>query len=112
MIQARPCDSETKGVVERANGYLETSFLPGRTFTSATDFNTQMQHWLTGANVRIHRTTRKKLAEELLIDRQSMAPLPPIAPVTGTSVTTRLGRGYYVQIAGSVYRSTRRSSVG
>lgn len=103
MIQARPYDPETKGVVERANGYLETSFLPGRTFTSAADFNTQMQHWLTGANTRIHRTTRKKPAQELLIDRQSMAPLPPIAPVTGTSITTRLGRDYYVQIAGSVY---------
>jgi hypothetical protein len=75
----------------------------GRTFTSAADFNTQMQQWLTGANTRIHRTTRKKPAEELLIDRQSMAPLPPIAPGTGTSITTRLGRDHYVQIAGSVY---------
>lgn len=30
LIQARPYDPETKGVVERANGYLGTSFLPGR----------------------------------------------------------------------------------
>jgi hypothetical protein len=27
-------DPEAKGIVERANGYLETSFLPGRTFAS------------------------------------------------------------------------------
>jgi hypothetical protein len=31
LIQARPYDPETKGVVERTNGYLGTSFLPGRT---------------------------------------------------------------------------------
>ena len=31
--QCRPRDPEAKGLVERANGYLETSFLPGRTFT-------------------------------------------------------------------------------
>jgi len=27
-------------IVERANGYLETSFLPGRSFTSPADFDT------------------------------------------------------------------------
>ena len=29
VIQCRPRDPEAKGLVERANGYLETSFLPG-----------------------------------------------------------------------------------
>ncbi|MER7003029.1 IS21 family transposase, partial [Dactylosporangium sp. NPDC000555] len=29
----RPRDPESKGLVERANGFLETSFLPGRHFT-------------------------------------------------------------------------------
>jgi transposase len=103
MIQARPYDPETKGVVERANGYLETSFLPGRTFTSPADFNTQVQQWLMLANARVHRTTKKRPAEELLIDRRAMAALPPIVPATGTCTATRLGRDYYVQIAGSVY---------
>jgi hypothetical protein len=32
VVQLPPCDPESKGIVERANGYLETSFLPGRTF--------------------------------------------------------------------------------
>ena len=39
-------DPEAKGLVERANGYLETSFLPGRTFTSPADFNAQLAGWL------------------------------------------------------------------
>lgn len=54
LIQARPYDPETKGVVERANGYLDTSFLPGRTFASPEDFNAQLHDWLGSyANRRI-----------------------------------------------------------
>jgi transposase len=30
VIQCRAGDPEAKGLVERFNGYLETSFLPGR----------------------------------------------------------------------------------
>jgi hypothetical protein len=58
LIQARPYDPETKGLVERANGYLETSFLPGRSFVSAADFNNQLLDWLTAiANRRTHAIT-------------------------------------------------------
>lgn len=32
-------DPEAKGIVERNNGYYETSFLPGRSFDSVADFN-------------------------------------------------------------------------
>ena len=39
VIVCRPADPEAKGLVERANDYLETSFLPGRTFASPADFN-------------------------------------------------------------------------
>ncbi|AQW48279.1 transposase [Streptomyces hygroscopicus] len=56
IIQCRPGDPEAKGLVERANGYLETSFLPGRVFASPTDFNIQLADWLARANRRIHRT--------------------------------------------------------
>lgn len=104
LIQARPYDPETKGVVERANGYLGTSFLPGRSFTSPADFNTQLADWVASvANVRHHATTRLVPAEALIADRTAMAALPPIAPTTGTTVSTRLGRDYYVAIASSAY---------
>lgn len=101
LIQARPYDPETKGVVERANGYLDTSFLPGRTFTSPTDFNAQLQDWLTTyANRRIHAGTRLIPADALVADRAAMATLPP---VTGTTTTTRLGRDYYLSFGGNAY---------
>jgi transposase len=38
-VLCRLRDPEAKGLVERANGYLETSFLPGRVFASREDFN-------------------------------------------------------------------------
>jgi transposase len=104
LIQARPYDPETKGVVERANGYLGTSFLPGRTFCSPADFNTQLADWLAAvANVRRHATTRLIPAEALIADRAAMATLPPVAPTTGTTVSTRLGRDYYVALTSSAY---------
>ena len=51
-------DPEAKGVVERTNGYLETSFLPGRRFVDVADFNRQLTTWLRRANNRIHATTK------------------------------------------------------
>ncbi|MHA0289938.1 IS21 family transposase [Mycobacterium sp. C3-094] len=104
LIQARPYDPETKGVVERANGYLGRSFLPGRTFCSPADFNAQLVDWLSVvANVRRHATTRLIPSEALITDRVAMATLPPVAPATGTTVSSRLGRDYYVAIAASAY---------
>ena len=49
-----PNDPEAKGLVERANSYLETSFLPGRSFEDVADFNRQLTGWLRRANQRIH----------------------------------------------------------
>ena len=40
--QLKAYDPESKGGVERINGYFETSFLPGRDFASPGDFNTQL----------------------------------------------------------------------
>ena len=40
-------------MVERANGFLETSFMPGRSFASPGDYNTQLAGWLPRANARI-----------------------------------------------------------
>lgn len=104
LIQTRPYDPETKGLVERVNGYLETSFLPGRTFVSAADFNAQMRTWLASlANRRVHATTGLVPADALVADRVAMAALPPMAPAVGTTVTTRLGRDYYVSSGGNAY---------
>ena len=38
LVLLPPRDPESKGVVERRNGWFETSFMPGRTFASPADF--------------------------------------------------------------------------
>jgi hypothetical protein len=60
--------------------------------------------WLiTIANRRIHATTGLIPADALAKDRAAMAALPPVAPATGTTITTRLGRDYYVSLGGNAY---------
>ena len=61
-VLCQRADPEAKGLVERANGYLETSFLPGRRFEDVADFNRQLAGWLTNANNRIHRMTKVRPA--------------------------------------------------
>ncbi len=97
-------DPEFKGMVERRNGYFETSFLPGRTFCSPHDFNAQLDAWLTGrANVRRMRVIRARPVDLFDADRAAMVPLPPVAPATGLTHRVRLGRDYYVRIASNDY---------
>jgi transposase len=55
ILVCDPGDPEAKGLVERANGYLETSFLPGRSFISPADFNAQLADWLVLVNQRRRR---------------------------------------------------------
>jgi len=101
--QCRPRDPEAKGLVERANGYLETSFLPGRTFTGPGDFNTQLSDWLTRANARHHRTLGTRPVDRWAADLAAMLSLPPVAPRTGWQATVRLPRDHYVRIDSNDY---------
>ncbi|WP_145982859.1 IS21 family transposase [Pseudonocardia sp. EC080625-04] len=97
-------DPEFKGVVERGNGYLETSFLPGRRFTGPHDFNAQLADWLTRrANTRRVRSVRARPVDLLEVDYAAMLPLPPMDPPTGLSTRVWLGRDYYVRVDTSDY---------
>jgi transposase len=95
---APPRDPEYKGMVERSNGYLETSFLPGRQFASPADFNQQLAEWLDRANSRTVRSIRGRPVDLLETDYLSMIPLPPVEPPIGLSQRVRLGRDYYVRV--------------
>jgi hypothetical protein len=103
LVRLRPRDPESKGIVERRNGFFETSFMPGRDFTSPADFNAQFADWLTRANSRVVRTTKARPVDLLEADRAAMLPLPPVAPTVGWSNRIRLGRDYYVRVDASDY---------
>jgi len=103
---ARLClraDPETKGIIERNNGYLETSFLPGRHFEDVADFNRQLTAWLVKDNHRIHATTKVRPAEAACEDRGAMLPFPPVLPDTSWRFSTRLPRDHYVRVATNDY---------
>ncbi len=108
VIQCRPADPEAKGLVERANGYLETSFLPGRSFVSPADFNAQLAAWLGLVNTRPRRALGCAPTERIAADLERMLTLPPVAPATGWRCSTRLARDHYVRLDGNDYPSTRR----
>lgn len=93
-----PADPEAKGLVERANGYLETSFLPGRHFEDVADFNRQLTGWLRRANQRVHGTTRVRPAEAIFEDRGAMMSFPPVLPDPSWRFMTRLPRDHYVRV--------------
>jgi transposase len=111
IYQTAPRDPEAKGVVERANGFLETSFMPGRSFTGPGDYNTQLAGWLPRANSRLLRRTGQQPDVRIIDDRAAMGMLPPLAPAVGTHHRVRLGRDYYVRIAGNDY-SVNPSVIG
>ena len=111
VVICRPGDPEAKGLVERANGYLETSFLPGRRFANPADFNAQLGAWLRRANQRVHRVLRVRPAERIADDRAAMMSLPPVLPEPALRFSVRLGRDHYVRVGTCDY-SVHPSAIG
>jgi hypothetical protein len=103
LQRLRPYDPESKGIVERRNGFFETSFMPGRVFASPGDFNTQLSDWLAKANARVVRTIKARPVDLLDTDKAAMLPLPPVAPALGWINRIRLGRDYYVRVDSNDY---------
>ncbi len=98
-------------LVERANGYLETSFLPGRVFTSPADSNAQLARWLEQANRRWHRRLEARPADRWDADLAKMVPLPPVSPPAWWRSQVRTGRDHYVR-AGTCDYSVHPQAIG
>ena len=111
VIVCRPADPEAKGLIERSHDYLERSFLPGRTFASPADFNTQMTDWLAVANTRTRRVLGCAPADRITADRAAMLALPPVAPAVGWCSSLRLPRDHYIRLDSNDY-SVHPSAVG
>lgn len=109
--QLKAYDPESKGGVERMNGYFETSFLPGRDFESPADFNTQMADWLPRANSRTVRALKARPVDLLDVDKTAMLTLPPLAPPVGLRFRIRLPRDYYVRVLANDY-SVHPAAIG
>lgn len=99
-----PRKPTSKGAVERANGYLETSFLPLRSFSSLLDLQAQHDEWAGAvAWKRNHRRvgTRPEVAHRTECD--ALHALPGIWPDTSAKTTVRASRDCFVRVAGADY---------
>jgi transposase len=99
-----PHDPQSKGVVERLQGYMETSFEPGRSFANELDFQEQLDRWFDGrANVRFHRTLRCRPADRLVEELTVMRPLPDQLPDVDRRLVIRVPPDPYVRVDGNDY---------
>jgi transposase len=97
-------DPQSKGVVERLQGYLETSFEPGRSFANDLDFQEQLDQWFSErANVRFHRTLRCRPADRLVEEVTVMRPLPEWMPDVDRRLVTRIAPDPYVRVDSNDY---------
>ena len=93
-----PADPEAKGCVERLQGFLETSFEPGRSFLGELDFQERLDRWFCErANVRFHRTLRCRPADRLAEELGLMRPLPEQPPDCDRRFVTRVPPDPYVR---------------
>jgi transposase len=103
VVVCRPADPEAKGIIKRAHDYLERSFLPGRTFASPAEFNTQLTDWLGVVNTRPRQALGCAPADRIAADRAGMLTLPPVAPASGWRASKRLARDHYIRLDGNDY---------
>jgi transposase len=99
-----PADPQAKGLVERLQGYIETSFEPGRAFANQLDFQDQLDRWFDErANRRLHRTLRRRPVDLLAEERQQMRPLPERAPDTERRWMLRVPPDPHVRVDSNDY---------
>jgi transposase len=103
VVILKPADPEAKGLLERVHGYLETSFLPGRSFAGPADFNTQLAEFFDRANRRWRRSLGCAPADRIAADTAAMLPVPPVPPQTGWRSSLRLPRDYYLRCDSNDY---------
>jgi len=84
---------QSKGGVERSNGYLETSFLPLREFADLADMQAQSDAWTAEvAWMRHHRRVGARVIDALTVERGELAQLPDPLPATDRCLEVRVSR--------------------
>jgi len=104
LIVLEPGRPESKGQVERTNGYLETSFLPLRTFTSLQDLQEQHDTWAREvAWRRHHRRVGARVEEAWAVEKGFLRPMPELLPDTDTRLEVRVSKDSFVRVGSADY---------
>jgi hypothetical protein len=92
-------DCQAKGVVERLQGFVETSFEPGRSFANEFDFQDQLDGWFSArANARLHRSLRARPVDRFASERERMRPLPGPGPDLDRRLVVRVPPQPYLRV--------------
>jgi transposase len=104
LIVLEPGKPESKGQVERTNGYLETSFLPLREFTDLDDMQSQSDAWTADvAYRRHHRRVGARVAEAWAVEKGYLRPLPDVLPDVDRRTEVRVTKDGFVRVGGVDY---------
>jgi transposase len=104
LLGAPPRHPQSKGSVERTNGYLETSFLPLRCFAGLADMQAQSDAWTREVAWTRHlRRLGARVEQALAVERAELAPLPDPAPPTARRLEVRVSRDGFVRVGGVDY---------
>lgn len=99
VVVLEPGRPESKGQVERTNGYLETSFLPLRRFQDLADLQAQSDAWAEQvAWRRHHRRVGARVAEALATERRFLRALPDPLPDVDVRTEVRVQRDGFVRV--------------
>lgn len=100
----RPYRAKTKGKVERPFRYVRQDFFEGRSFRNLDDLNRQLQDWLdTVANIRVHGTTGRVVAEAFAQERGALLALPALPFRSCLKLERRITRDGMVSVDGNLY---------
>ena len=100
----RPYRAKTKGKVERPFSYIRQDFFLARTFRNLDDLNTQLDDWLaTIANVRVHGTTQRIVAEAFAAEQPELQELPATPFDALLKLERRVSHDGLVSIGGNYY---------
>jgi transposase len=104
LVVLEPGRPQSKGQVERTNGYLETSFLPLRSFQDLADLQAQSDAWAQQvAWRRHHRRVGGRVADALATERRFLHRLPEPLPDVDLRTEVRVQRDGFVRVRGVDY---------
>lgn len=100
----RPYRAKTKGKVERPFSYIRQDFFLARSFRNLEDMNDQLIDWLDSvANVRLHGTTQRIVAEAFAAEQLELQTLPEHPYGAVLKLERRVSHDGFVAIGGNYY---------
>jgi len=100
----KPYRAKTKGKIERPYRYIRQDFFLARRFQNLGDMNRQLYQWLdTVANVRVHGTTGRVVAQHFSQERPALRALPAGGFNDVIRLERRVSNDGLVSVGGNYY---------